>query len=162
MYLACINRSDQDLAQFIERLKGIGHPVALVFFGDHQPGLAGTLADSLYADAAQLDREFKKHESTYMVWTNYEVAGTGFGQVRTTSSSQLAAQVLYALGAPLTDRQKADLVLGQSVGAINLLGYIGADGLRYELGVESPYRETIAQMQAIQYLRVYGEAWPVV
>lgn len=153
VYLACINRSDQDLAQFIERLKGIGHPVALVFFGDHQPGLAGTLADSLYADAAQLDREFKKHESTYMVWTNYEVAGTGFGQVRTTSSSQLAAQVLYALGAPLTDRQKADLVLGQSVGAINLLGYIGADGLRYELGVESPYRETIAQMQAIQYLR---------
>ena len=88
VYLACINRSDQDLAQFIERLKGIGHPVALVFFGDHQPGARWYLADSLYADAAQLDREFKKHESTYMVWTNYEVCRHG---VRSSSDDELIA-----------------------------------------------------------------------
>lgn len=34
VYLACINRSDEDLAYFIERLKGIDRPVALVFFGN--------------------------------------------------------------------------------------------------------------------------------
>lgn len=75
VYLACINKSDEDLAYFIDRLKGMDRPVALVFFGDHQPGFSGTLADALYGDAPMLDREFKKHESTYAVWTNYDVAG---------------------------------------------------------------------------------------
>lgn len=152
VYLACINKSDEDLAYFIDRLKGIDRPVALVFFGDHQPGFSGTLADALYGDVPMLDREFKKHESTYAVWTNYEVAGAESGAPRTTDSSQLAAQVLYALGAPLTDRQKAGLVLGQEVAGVSLAGYTGADGLRYALGAESPFGDAVNTMQAIQYL----------
>lgn len=156
VYLACINKSDEDLAYFIDRLKGMDRPVALVFFGDHQPGFSGTLADALYGDAPMLDREFKKHESTYAVWTNYDVAGAEVGAPRTTDSSQLAAQVLYTLGAPLTDRQKAVLVLGQEVAAVSLAGYTGADGLRYALGVESPFGDSVNAMQAIQYLE-FGE-----
>ena len=103
-----------------------------------------------------LDREFKKHESPYAVWTNYDVAGAEVGAPRTTDSSQLAAQVLYTLGAPLTDRQKAVLVLGQEVAAVSLAGYTGADGLRYALGVESPFGDSVNAMQAIQYLE-FGE-----
>lgn len=152
VYLACINKSDEDLAYFIDRLKGMDRPVALVFFGDHQPGFSGTLADALYGDVPMLDREFKKHESTYAVWTNYEVAGAEAGAPRTTDSSQLAAQVLYSIGAPLTDRQKAVLVLGQEVAGVSLAGYTGADGLRYALGVESPFGGAVNTMQAIQYL----------
>lgn len=153
VYLACIERSDSDLAYFIEKLENLNRPVALVFFGDHQPAFAGTLADSLYADAPLLEREQKKFESTYVLWTNYEVAGAGSTQIRATSPAQLSAQALYALGAPLTDRQKADLVLGQNVGAVNLVGYTGADGIRYELNADGPYREAIDQMRSIQYLR---------
>lgn len=152
VYLACFNRSDGDLAYFIERLKGINRPVALVFFGDHQPGFSSALADALYGGAPVLDREFKKYESTYAVWTNYEVAGAEAGAPRTTDSSQLAAQVLYTLGAPLTDRQKAGLVLGQEIAGVSLAGYTGADGLRYALGVEGPFVDTVNMMQAIQYL----------
>lgn len=152
VYLACINRSDEDLAYFIERLKGINRPVALVFFGDHQPGFSSALADALYGGAPVLDRELKKYESTYAVWTNYEVAGAEAVAPRSTDSSQLAAQVLYALGAPLTDRQKAVLVLGQEVAGVSLAGYTGADGLRYALGADSPFGDAVNTMRAIQYL----------
>lgn len=157
VYLACINRSDEDLAYFIERLKEMDCPVALVFFGDHQPGFSIALADALYGDALMLDREFKKYESTYAVWTNYEVAGAEAGVPRTSDSSQLAAQVLYTFGAPLSDRQKAGLVLGQEVAGVSLAGYTGVDGLRYALDAEGPFGDAVNAMQAIQYLEFGGK-----
>lgn len=156
VYLACINRSDEDFAYFIEQLKKVDRPVVLVFFGDHQPGLGGTLAETLYSNASPLEREYKKYESTYAVWANYEVAGANLDTVQETSSSQLAAQVLYAIGAPLTERQKAELMLGQSVASVNLTGYRGVDGLRYALDTESSYAQALKDMQSIQYLE-FGE-----
>lgn len=151
-YLACIERADSDLAYFIERLQSLERPVVLIFFGDHQPGVAETLGYALNTQAAPLEKELKKYESTYMVWANYDIAGATSGNVRETSSSKLAAEVLYRIGAPLTNRQKADLMLAQEVSAENIIGYRGADGLRYALGAESPYSAAETQMQSIQYL----------
>lgn len=152
VYLACIERSDQDFAYFIERLRAIERPVVFVFFGDHQPGLSSTLDETLYGDGDELLRNTKLYSTIYTVWSNYEIAGVPLGVERETSSSQLAAQIMYRIGAPLTDRQKADLMLGQSITSFNGFGYLGADGLRYALDAESPYSEAFNQMQSIQYL----------
>ena len=152
VYLACINAADRDLSYFIERLRQVGRPVVLVFFGDHQPGLSGTLDETFYAGEEDWFRELRKGESTYMIWANYEVAGGTLDLWQQTSSSQLATQMMYRIGAPLTDRQKAELVLSQTVPAIGLTGYAGADGLRYALDPSSPYYDALNQMQAIQYL----------
>lgn len=43
VYLACIERSDSDVAYFIQRLQALDRPVVLVFFGDHQPGMEESL-----------------------------------------------------------------------------------------------------------------------
>ena len=66
--------------------------------------------------------------------------------------------MLYALGAPLTDRQKAVLVLGQEVAGVSLAGYTGADGLRCALGAEGPFVDAVNTMQAIQYLEFGSNA----
>lgn len=152
VYLACINHSDSDLSFFIEQLKALDRPVVLVFFGDHQPNVSTNLEYALNVNADPLEKEIKKYESTYLVWANYEVAGGSIGVTHETSSSKLAAEVLYRIGAPLSDRQKADLVLSQNVSAINIIGYRGADGLRYALDDDSPYRDSLVQMQSVQYL----------
>lgn len=152
VYLACIKKSDDDLAYFIEQLSALDRPVVLVFFGDHQPGFSATLDEAFYSGEEAWSREMRKYESTYMVWANYEVAGGALDVNQVSSSSQLAAQVLYRIGAPLTDRQKADLVLAQAVPAVGLSGYAGSDGLRYALDPSSPYYEMVNQMQTIQYL----------
>lgn len=156
VYLACVNRSDHDLAYFIDRLRNIGRPVVLVFFGDHQPSVTSALGDALCIGTELFDRELKKCESTYLVWSNYEVAGSTLDSLRVTSASQLASQVLYAIGAPLTERQKADLVLSEEVPAVSLVGWKAADGQQFPLDAKEADGSVIELMRKLQYLN-FGE-----
>lgn len=151
-YLACIQRSDEDLQYFIDRLREIDRPVVLIFFGDHQPNFAPSLNDALYPDEDAIQHARRAHTSSYMVWANYPVAGSPVGVTAEVGAAQLAAQALYRIGAPLTDYQKAQLVLTQQVPSVSLLGYRGADGLLYDLEADGPYRQAIEQMRTIQYL----------
>lgn len=97
--------------------------------------------------------EQKKHQTTYVVWSNYEVAGFPAEEASVTSSSQLAASVLCRIGAPLTDRQKADYMLSRDVPALSLAGYLAADGQMYALEAETPWSEALDLKRAIQYAR---------
>lgn len=150
-YMTCIEESDRDLEVFIDRLSELERPVVLVFFGDHQPNISGALNDTLYPGEEAFAHVMRTYESSYLVWSNYEIEGTIPGVVKETSASQLAAQVLNGIGAPLSDYQKAQLVLDEDIVSVNFLGYRGSDGLRYAFDVESPYRDALVQMQTIQY-----------
>lgn len=151
-YIACIQKSDEDLAYFIEQLRQIGRPVVLVFFGDHQPNFSPTLNDALYPGEASLVHGARAFETSYMVWANYSVEGSPLGVTAEVGAAQLAAQVLYRIGAPLTDYQKAQLLLSQEVPAVSLAGYRGADGMIYDLDTDGPYRQSVDRMRMIQYL----------
>lgn len=157
VYLACVQRSEMDLLAFLEQLEMLDRPVILVFFGDHQPGLTALINNELVDDQAPVARLFQKCESTYLMWSNYDVAGMSEGNWKETGSSQLAAQLMYCIGAPLTDRQKADLVLGEEIPSLSSAGYRGSDGQRYALGADSPYQESLWKMSAIQYLTFGSE-----
>ena len=151
-YLTCIEASDRDLEYFVQQLREIDRPVVLVFFGDHQPNFSAGLNDLLNPNEDKFTHEMRTYESTYMVWANYDVPRSLDDIESETSASQLASRVLYAIGAPLTDYQKAQLVLGSGVQSDNFLGYRGADGLRYALQGESAYKDSLDKLQAIQYL----------
>ena len=154
VYLTCINASDRDLEYFIDALRNVGRPVVLVFFGDHQPSVASWLNDALYPDEDAATHAYRSYQSTYMVWANYEIAGnTELNVNQTVGANEIAALALEKIGAPLTDYQKAMLVTRSQVPTINVAGYLGADGLRYDLADDnSPFKATIDQMQRIQYL----------
>ena len=145
-YLTCINASDRDLEYFINELRNIGRPVVLVFFGDHQPSAATTLNDELYPQEDTASHAFRIYQSTYFVWANYEIAGnTELNVYDTVGANEIAAITLNKIGAPLTDYQKALLATRSDVPTINVAGYIGADGLRYDLESEdshTPRRST--------------------
>ncbi len=153
-YLTCINASDRDLEYFINELRNIGRPVVLVFFGDHQPSIATSLNDELYPQEDTASHAFRIHQSTYFVWANYEIAGNNELNVYdTVGANEIAAIALNEIGAPLTDYQKALLATRSDVPSINVAGYLGADGLRYDLESEdSPYTSTIDKLQRVQYL----------
>ena len=153
-YLTCINASDRDLEYFINELRNIGRPVVLVFFGDHQPSAATTLNDELYPQEDTASHAFRVYQSTYFVWANYEIAGnTELNVYDTVGANEIAAITLNKIGAPLTDYQKALLATRSDVPTINVAGYLGADGLRYDLESEdSPYASTIDKLQRMQYL----------
>ncbi len=153
-YLTCINASDRDLEYFINELRNIGRPVVLVFFGDHQPSIAAALNDELYPQEDTASHAFRIHQSTYFVWANYEIAGnTELNVYDTVGANEIAAIALNKIGAPLTDYQKALLATRSDVPTINVAGYLGADGLRYDLESEdSPYTSTIDKLRRVQYL----------
>ena len=153
-YLTCINASDRDLESFINELRNIGRPVVLVFFGDHQPSIATSLNDELYPQEDTASHAFRVHQSTYFVWANYEIAGNNELNVYdTVGANEIAAIALNKIGAPLTDYQKALLATRSDIPSINVAGYLGADGLRYDLESEdSPYTSTIDKLQRVQYL----------
>ena len=153
-YLTCINASDRDLEYFINELRNIGRPVVLVFFGDHQPSIATSLNDELYPQEDTASHAFRVHQSTYFVWANYEIAGNNELNVYdTVGANEIVAIALNKIGAPLTDYQKALLATRSDVPSINVAGYLGADGLRYDLESEdSPYTSTIDKLQRVQYL----------
>ncbi|MFQ7392591.1 MAG: sulfatase-like hydrolase/transferase [Collinsella aerofaciens] len=153
-YLTCINASDRDLEYFINELRNIGRPVVLVFFGDHQPSAATTLNDELYPQEDTASHAFRIYQSTYFVWANYEIAGnTELNVYDTVGANEIAAITLNKIGAPLTDYQKALLATRSDVPTINVAGYLGADGLRYDLASEdSPYASTVDKLLRMQYL----------
>ncbi|MBM6756503.1 LTA synthase family protein [Collinsella tanakaei] len=151
-YLTCIEASDRDLTYLIDQLRTIGRPVVLVFFGDHQPNMTTALNDVLYPGEDNLSHQWRLFESTYFVWANYDVAGNdqmSFNQEL--SINELAAQMLYMIGAPLTDYQKALLASRSEITSISANGYRGADGLCYELDANSPYRSLVDELRTIQY-----------
>lgn len=158
-YLGLINASDQALESFLTRLTQLDRKVAVVFFGDHQPGFSGAINDMIFPGEDELAHNTRLYETTYFMWTNYEVTGTDIDGVvdattwTTAGSSTLAAQLLDHIGAPLTLYQRAQLGATQEVTAVSLNGYLGADGTWYKLdNTESLYAATVDKWRRTQYL----------
>ena len=74
-YLGLINASDQALENFLTQLTQLDRKVAVVFFGDHQPGFTGAINDTIFPGEDELAHNTRLYETTYFTRTNYEVAG---------------------------------------------------------------------------------------
>lgn len=153
-YLSCIEESDRALTQLIDRLRALDKPVVLVFFGDHQPSFTPMLNDALSPDADELTRTERLYQTPYLIWTNYDLAGSA--QVSTPldcGSSALGALVLDTIGAPLSDYQKAQIAAMGEVPVLNGLGYRLADGSWHAL--DDDQRASIVDALAdVHYLEI--------
>lgn len=137
-YLACIQSSDQALADFVGQLRQLDRPVILIFFGDHQPYFTNVVNDALCKDGESVAHEERLYQSDYVVWANYDVDGSAQdGREAPASASDLAAQALLAAGAPLTERQEATLGAAEACPRLNLYGYQDADGAWHALGEDA-------------------------
>ena len=89
------------------------------------------------------------------MWANYDVAGNNQANVDDyTSPAYLAAMTLNAVGAPLSDYQKAELVARKTMPAINAFGYLGTNGKWYETDdKDSPMSGLATELDDITYLR---------
>ena len=153
-YIACIEESDRALEEFLAELEGLDRPVVVIFFGDHQPKLSKDLCDVLYGtDEDALTRNQRLYYTTYSVWANYDVAGSGQdGERASTSISYLAAEALEAIGAPLSDFQKAQLVASEEIPLLSLAGAQLADGTWVTTDDEAALPAAYDDMAQITYL----------
>ena len=158
-YLSCIQASDKDLKALIKQLKDFDEPVAIVFFGDHQPSISKTINNELFLNEPEMDHAVRIMKTPYFIWTNYDVAGAQVESELESSPGFLAAQLAEAIGAPLSDYQKAMLVLHQDLLALNVNGYEDATGTWHDPNNEETAsnpkaKEAFDQLQTLHYLNV--------
>lgn len=152
-YLACVTRSDDDLREFVGKLRELDRPVVLVFFGDHQPGLSMAYNDYWYPGEPEDAHARRAYRTCYAVWANYDVAGRAQdGLEDEISTDMLAARTLDLVGAPLSDFQAAQLQVRKSIISLSATEYLGEDGTWYAPHADGPYARTYEDLSFMEYL----------
>lgn len=159
-YLACIEETDRALAEFLARLEELDRPVVVLFLGDHQSYVAPWLNDAARPGEAEPGHSLRLYETTYRVWANYDVAGRAQESARVdASAANVAALMLDAIGAPLSDYQKAQVVSYAEVPALSVMGVRDASGAWITLGekdaLPAAYAD-LAQMAHLEFARAVG------
>ena len=149
-FIACINESDKALEKLIGALRDFDEPVVVVMYGDHHPWLSDNLNDLFHTPEDELTHSERIHNTSYIVWANYDVKGAeNLDRLDHTSANLLAATLLDTIGAPVTDYQKALLgVRIEGVRAINANGWRDADDVWHPL---SERNETVDDLAIIEY-----------
>lgn len=173
-YLSLIEESDRALEEFIGKLRELDRPVVVVFFGDHQPFFPDTYNNRWFTNEDKAQHNMRLWTTDYIIWANYDVAGNSqTSDVTDLSTNYLGTELMNLIGAPLTNYQKAQLVLRQSLPAINTTGFLDSTGSVYLASVESDANasedstapkttlqqalEARAQYAQIQYYELFGD-----
>lgn len=167
-YTSCIQQADRDLAYLVNELNALDRPVVLCFFGDHQPGFSDWLFEATHdgstADDLGLDSVQKRYSVPYMIWANdaarAQGAGTSLPDVGAdarTSLNYLGAKLVAATGQPLTSYQRFLLAVREVLPAINLNGFLTADGTWHWFGEETEADEAMQAYAAVQYDNLFNK-----
>ncbi len=159
-YLSCIKASDKDLEWFLDELRNFRRPVVLLFFGDHHPWISWMYNDALFVEDPEIEHRERIYQTDYLIWANYPVAGSEQTPApRSLSADMLGATLLDAIGAPLSDYQRAQLGVHERISSLNAFGYRDALGLWHEPGqfpeLDSTYHD-MAIMAYQRYLRDFS------
>ncbi|WP_058270115.1 LTA synthase family protein [Olsenella massiliensis] len=128
-YLSCVQASDDDLRYFVERLRELDRPVVLVFFGDHQPIISPWIVEACHSEESEAAKTRMSFQTPYLIWANYELDGCAQeGERHDLSLNYLASVMGERMGLPLTDTQKATLMLMDDLPAVTLNGYLDTEG----------------------------------
>jgi len=152
-YLACINKSDDDLREFVASLRELDRPVVLVFFGDHQPSISASYNDCWYTNEPEDVHARRAFSSDYVIWANYDVAGREqVGTIDETSVDMLAADTLDLIGAPVSAFQAALLNIRTMIPSLSASDYQGADREWYVPDADGAYGQAYHDLSLIEYL----------
>ena len=163
-YLSLIQQSDEDLEKFIAELRELDRPVIVVFFGDHQPSFPSTYNDMWFTDEDEGTHTERLWHTQYFVWANYDVAGNAQESEHIdTSTNYLGALMAEAVGAPLTNLEKAHLSLREGLPIINVIGYQGSDGAWHLTGQDDDSEAASLRndLWAMQYRMLFDTGEPV-
>lgn len=157
-YLSCIKASDEDIEALLEELEDFDEPTVVVFFGDHQPSIARGINDELYPLEDDLAHTTRMMQTPFFIWANYDIEGTVAETGVDTSANYLAAQLLEAIGAPLSDYQKAQLALRRTLPAVDVSGYEDSSDTWHASTDDPQVADDVVQayedLEAISYLEV--------
>ena len=156
-YVTAIARADADLAAFLAKLAQREEPIVVVLFGDHQPGFVEQLAPTGDSDEEPtVDDAQQRYATPYMLWTNDEQLSRHVRRGGDTSLNYLAATTLKTAGLPLNEYFAFLYATKQSLPAINLNGYMDAEGVwHWNDDADSSSAEAVADLAIVQHQNLF-------
>lgn len=127
-YLNLVHESDRALGEFLEYLESYEEPVAVIFFGDHQPAVESEFVEAMTGHSLnnmpQSERQ-KMYTTPYFIWTNYDIEEK---QDVDMSLNYLSSYAMEVLELPMTGHQKYLMDLYEEYPVINTVGIMDAKG----------------------------------
>ena len=173
-YASVIRQADRDLAYLVDRLNALDRPVVLCFFGDHQPGFSDWLFEATHdgaaADDLGLEAVQERYTVPYLIWANDAARAQGAHEPQgvaheRTSLNYLGSRLVEAAGLPTTSYQRFLLAMREAVPAINLNGFLTADGIWHGFGNEEAagVLDALQAYATVQYDNLFNKdsAWAV-
>ncbi|MGN0194735.1 MAG: sulfatase-like hydrolase/transferase [Pseudoramibacter sp.] len=156
-YLTLIKESDTALKEMINYFKSQDDPVAVVFFGDHQP----RLDDSFYADVKGKSlgswssaEAQQRYITPYIIWTNYDIQSQSNKNL---SVNYLQTELLQTLGLKTTDYNKYEQAMYDKMPVLNSKGAITADGDYLTLDDAEKYNTGVQNYQKVLYNNMFDK-----
>ena len=152
-YLSLIRASDAAFEDLISYFEQVEEPTIILLFGDHAPNLPDGVYEQLMGkdlDDLTLEETQQRYTTPFVLWANYDIE-TGDGDAGTVSANYLSTLLLRTAGLKTSTYMDFLDQLSQQVPAINLNGYIGADGVEYSFDEESEYLDLIEEYRSLQY-----------
>ena len=158
-YLSLIRASDLAFEELLSYFEQVEEPTIILLFGDHAPNLPDGVYEQLMGkDLGDLTLEEtqKRYTTPFVLWANYDIENGG-EDVGTISANYLSTLLLHTAGLKTSAYMEFLAQLHQQVPAINLNGYLGADGVEYGFDEDSPYQELIEEYRSLQYNYLFDE-----
>lgn len=154
-FLTLMRESDKALKEMITYFKSQKEPVAVVFFGDHQP----RLNDNFYTDMKGKSRDNWTNEETqqqyvtpYVIWTNYDIQEKSNNDL---SVNYLQSTLLQTLGLKTTAYDKYQQSLKDTLPVLSIKGVKTSDGDYLTLEDGKKYNASVQNYQKVLYNNMF-------
>lgn len=157
-YLGSIKKTDEEFQWFIEKVKQLKRPVVVIFFGDHQPSFPEYYNNAWYKNENEATHLGRLYQTGYVIWANYNITGAEQNNTQKhLAASNLSSHMLHAIGAPLTDYQKAQVAISQDLPVVSNYAIMSKDGSYYlpndEKAPTASLQNDLAQMSYYHFAR---------
>lgn len=162
-YLSLVRYSDDAIKELIEYFSAEDEPTAIVFFGDHLPGVNKRFLDRLIGgdtDWNSFDVQLRKFYTPFFIWANYDIPEQTDVQI---SANYLSAYMLEALGCATSGYDMLRLEMHKDFPLINKNAYeSAADG--WHKAEEAKKDAKFAPYYFAQYAQIFDpksrvDAW---
>lgn len=154
-FLTLMRESDEALKEMITYFKSQSEPVAIVFFGDHQP----RLNDEFYTDMKGKSRDSWSNEeiqqqyvTPYIIWTNYDIQEKSNNDL---SVNYLQTTLLQTLGLKTTAYDQYQQSLKDTLPVLSIKGVKTSDGDYLTLEDGQKYNAGVQDYQRVLYNNMF-------
>lgn len=143
LYLSLMRESDKALEELIAYFQTADEPVAVLLFGDHQPGIEYTMKQ---------EASIQQYAVPFCIWTNFP---TEAGQTEAVSINYLPVLLAERTGTPMNAYFRFLQDMYAEYPVITAEGIIDSQG-EYRKGTDETVQEDILNYEYVMYYRMTG------